>query len=488
MNKVLICSILLVVAGMVNATIIREPAVAGFFYPENKAELEKDLESYFRSVDLGNNVSIIPAGLISPHAGYFYSGKIAAQGYSLLKNEKYDTVILIGSSHNFFKDVVTIYDGDYCRTPLGDIQVNRDITAAILAADKRFVFAPEIHEPEHSLEVQLPFLQFQMKKFQVVLILTSTNDLKLLDKLAEILIAITRDAEKKVLFVCSTDMSHYHKYDTACTMDHRTIDYILQGKWQDLQKDIFSKKCELCGYFALYPFLQVMSSINASHPVLLKYMNSGDVIGDTKNKVVGYCSIVFSRDDNQINKQNEESTMTDKQRKYLLELARSSIAHYLDNNKLLQPDKPDDPLMLEDRAVFVTLHKDNELRGCIGHMQSRMPLYQAVIEMAVSAAVNDYRFPKVSKKELADINIEISVLTPMQQVYDPDQIRMGIDGVWVQKGYQSGVYLPQVATETGWDRKTFLESLCAHKAGLAPDAYLDKDTKIFVFQVEKFNE
>jgi len=140
-------------------------------------------------------------------------------------------------------------------------------------------------------------------------------------------------------------------------------------------------------------------------------------------------------------------------------------------------------------GTFVTLHKKGNLRGCIGHMQARIPLYKAVVEMAVSAAFEDPRFmPVKNKKELEGLEIEISVLSPMERIYDHEKIRMGIDGVWIRKGIRSGVYLPQVATETGWSRTEFLESLCSGKAGLTKDAYKDPDTEIYIYQVEKFTE
>ncbi len=142
----------------------------------------------------------------------------------------------------------------------------------------------------------------------------------------------------------------------------------------------------------------------------------------------------------------------------------------------------------EERAVFVTLHKDGNLRGCIGHMQARIPLYKAVIEMAIASAYEDPRFPSVQKKELTEIEIEISILSPMERISDYKQIRLGIDGVLIKKGFRSGVYLPQVATDTDWDLETFLRSLCSSKAGLPADAYKDPDVEIYIYQVEKFNE
>ena len=178
--------------------------------------------------------------------------------------------------------------------------------------------------------------------------------------------------------------------------------------------------------------------------------------------------------------------MITEEKKILLQLARTSIENKLgkDNNFEI----PDNEFLQMERAVFVTLHKNGQLRGCIGHMQARMPLYKAVAEMAVSAAFEDPRFPQVIAEEMGNIEIEISVLSPMKRIYDHTKIRMGIDGVWIQKGFYSGVYLPQVALETGWDRETFLRSLCSSKAGLPADAYKDPNTEIYIYQVEKISE
>lgn len=180
--------------------------------------------------------------------------------------------------------------------------------------------------------------------------------------------------------------------------------------------------------------------------------------------------------------------MKDCEHEFLLVLARKSIEFYLATQLLMNIEEPSNPEMLEDRAVFITLTKDGVLRGCIGHMQARMPLYEAVIEMAADAAFDDPRFPEMTAEELTDIKIEISILSPMKRLCDYQKIRLGIDGVLLKKGFRSGVFLPQVATETGWDLDTFLGNLCSHKAGLAYNAYKKPETEIFVFQVVKFRE
>jgi AmmeMemoRadiSam system protein A len=180
--------------------------------------------------------------------------------------------------------------------------------------------------------------------------------------------------------------------------------------------------------------------------------------------------------------------MNNTQCTYLLHLARTSISSYLETGRLNIPAKPEDSAMLDERAVFITLAKNGGLRGCIGHMKARDPLYKAIAEMAVAAAVEDSRFSRVTKHELEQIKIAISILSPLSRIHDWQQIRLGVDGVWVMKGYQSGVFLPQVATDTGWDLETFLQHLCRDKAGLSPDAYKLQDTEIYIFQVEKIEE
>ncbi|MCF7858601.1 MAG: AmmeMemoRadiSam system protein B [Candidatus Cloacimonetes bacterium] len=485
MKRIIILALIIAIAMTICSQTL-EPVVAGTWYPDNKAELEMMLMNFFQNVENIPTKSD-PLGLISPHAGFIYSGQVAAHGYSVLQNKHYDTVILLGSSHHYLEDTISIYNGDFAKTPLGDIPINKMISEELIKADDRFVFNKKIHSSEHSLEVQLPFLQYQLHDFNIVLILTSTNNFQLLDKLADELTRITRDTTSNLLFISSSDMSHFHSYAFANTMDKRTCDLILNEKWDSLKNDILSGKSELCGFHAMYSFLQIMENLQTDNPVLLKYANSGDAVGNThSDRVVGYCSIIYpKKEETKI----KDETMKISEKKFLLNLARQSIQYYLQNHKQLQITKPDNPELLKKRAVFVTLNSKGDLRGCIGHMQPRLPLYEAVIEMAIGAAFEDPRFPIVrNEKELEEIEIEISILSPMERISDYKTIRLGIDGVWVKKGFRSGVFLPQVATETGWDLTTFLGNLCSHKAGLPYNAFKDDETEIFIYQVEKFKE
>ena len=172
----------------------------------------------------------------------------------------------------------------------------------------------------------------------------------------------------------------------------------------------------------------------------------------------------------------------------MINIARESIGFYLSKGERKEFTETE-PVLLKKNGVFVTLKKKGELRGCIGcYTPTTKPLYETVADMAISAATQDPRFPKVTPEELEEIKIEISVLSELDKIDDVNKIETGKHGVVVRKGFRGGVFLPQVATETGWDREEFLSNLCAHKAGLSPDAWKDKDTKIYIFTVEKFEE
>ncbi len=175
------------------------------------------------------------------------------------------------------------------------------------------------------------------------------------------------------------------------------------------------------------------------------------------------------------------------QKQELLKLARKSITFYLDQNKLFEPELGD-PRLKEPSGVFVTLHKSGQLRGCLGSIVAKKPLYLAVRDMAISAASEDPRFSRLTSLELEDIDIEISVLSSLERVTDPEQIIIGTHGVLIKQGFQSGVYLPQVGIETGWSRNKFMDSLCEQKAGIAKDAWQKGACEIYTFTAEVFGE
>ena len=466
----------------------RKPAVSGRWYPSDPYQLKHDIRGYLAQVELTPaQQNIIPLGIMVPHAGYMFSAPVAAWSYKLLEGRQYDTVILLGSSHHYASGIVSIYDGEDMETPLGNIPVDTELAKKIISSHKDIICDEKVHLSEHSNEAQLPFLQYLLQDFKVVSILTSTNDKRLLAEAAEIIYQTVKESGKKVLFINSTDMSHFHPYVEANRIDDKTIDLILAENWTELERNIIWRECELCGYHSFTIFQQIMQKLDSDKPQLLHYANSGDAHPEYgTEEVVGYGALVFPTKQADLLENNPDS-LSEADKTWLLQLARNSIIDSLENSNSAIPI-PKNPKLTEDRAVFVTLHKNGDLRGCIGHMIARDELYKAVWEMAKSAAFADPRFAPVSKKELESIIIEISILTPMKKIKSIDEIVMGRDGVMVQQGYHSGVFLPQVARETGWDKVTFLKHLCHSKAMLSPDAYLDPLTDIFIFQVEEFNE
>ncbi|TET17196.1 MAG: AmmeMemoRadiSam system protein A [Candidatus Cloacimonadota bacterium] len=223
--------------------------------------------------------------------------------------------------------------------------------------------------------------------------------------------------------------------------------------------------------------------MGASTSVLIEHTTSGDVTGDKTGYIVGYVSYIITRDGS--NPGNEE-ILSKEEKVFLLDVARNSLQAAV-QGKPVPKIEPLTERLNEPKGVFVTLTMQGMLRGCIGFIQAVKPLVESVSEMAISAALNDPRFPPVSKEEIDELHIEISVLTPLKKIDDPEIIEIGKHGIYIRKDIFSGLLLPQVATEQGWNRKIFLEQTC-RKAGLPPNAYKEPDTDIFIFQALIFNE
>lgn len=272
---------------------VREPAVAGLFYPGNPDELSQLINRFIKNVppqSVKGNIS----ALICPHAGYIYSGQVAAYAYQLLPYCSFDTVIIIGPSHYIPFDGVSIYDGKAYKTPLGIVPINRDIVGKIMDYSNKFFFLPAAHQHEHSLEVQLPFLQhMRTAPFSIVPLLTGSNDATLIDSLAEA-VAGACDPEK-VLIIASTDLSHYHEDAIARKKDNLTLTSIQSGDIAALKIGLRQRKMEMCGAAAVLTLMTVMKTWQIPGTRLLAYANSGDVSGDISS-VVGYGAAAFMKE------------------------------------------------------------------------------------------------------------------------------------------------------------------------------------------------
>lgn len=467
----------------------RQPAVSGSFYPSDPAELRQMLKLFFTKapapVTDGNVLAII-----SPHAGYVYSGEVAAAAYKQLDPEKqYKTIFIIGSSHrNSFQGASVYSIGNYI-TPLGTVTTDMEIARKLATENRVLAFDPQYHKSEHSIEVQVPFLQYFLKKdFKIVPILLGTQDPGTCGQIAE---ALKPYFLPENLFVISTDFSHYPSYKDAIVTDHQIADAIVTNnpdKFLNAVESCMRKKVEnLATGCCSWPSVLTLMYLTRKMPELaykqVLYKNSGDSEYGEKDRVVGYFAISVQQE------KTNPMTLPDSEKQKLLEIARNTIDIYLKENRIPEVDLSSLPPGLKISAgAFVTLKKAGELRGCIGHFDADKPIYKIVQQMAVASATQDYRFPTVTPGELKSIDIEISVLTPMQKIDDVSKIRLGTDGIYIKKGGRSGTFLPQVATETHWTLEEFLGHCARDKAGIGWDGWKDKDTEIYVYQAFVFGE
>jgi AmmeMemoRadiSam system protein B/AmmeMemoRadiSam system protein A len=472
---------------------IKQPNVSGQFYDANPKRLSADIDKFL------SNASIEPSDkdidiLISPHAGYVYSGGVAAYGFKAASQKKYKTILILAPSHHVGFEGVSVWEEGGFQTPLGIAEVDAKFAKELIAANENFYFQPRAFESEHSLEVEIPFIQKTFQDFKIVPIVFGQPSFELLENFAAALRNLI-GTRNDVLIVVSTDLSHYHDDATARKMDERTIQAVKSLNIEQLWSECRARTMEMCGFVPVTAALLYARQKGLTDVDVLHYANSGDVSGD-KDRVVGYTSIVVYGNDAKGEGLTDEGkgdvdtvgVLTLEQKQRLIDIARKTIDGYVKTGKKLDV-KENDARLLEEEGAFVTIHKKSYLRGCIGNIIGRKPLYLTVRDMAISAAAQDPRFPPVKPEELDDIDIEISVLSKPRVITDVSEIELGVHGVIVTQGpWHSGVFLPQVATDTGWSKEEFLSQLCSQKAHLPADAWKSPKTKIEIFSANVFSE
>ena len=476
---------------------IRKAYYAGSWYPGNPKKLRNTIEEYMDSVELIEDAGSI-IGIIAPHAGYPYSGRVAASGIRQVRGKTYDVVVVIATNHHERRlQFNSVWAKGGYETPLGVVPVDV-VSAGAIANYKEndSVKASNIGhtefsaQPEHSLELELPFLQVALGEFTFVPVVMGAQDLDSCKELAE---AIKLSLQgKRVLIVASSDLTHSYSYNEVTTKDALLEKRILEMDPEKLYMDFRDGKCQACGAGPIITAMIASKLLGANTSQVVMRTNSGDITGDRSGYVVGYLSAIFSKADGKTQKtsdkkaESSDSFLTDEDKKTLLKIARASLESSVKDESM--PDIPSDSPRLKDKCGgFVTLTKKGQLRGCIGYTEAYYPLAQTIQEMAEAAALKDTRFMPVQPSELDDIDIEISVLTPSRRITDVNEIEVGTHGIIISKGRYTGLLLPQVATEYGWNRETFLEHTC-RKAMLPLDAWKDKDTVIEIFSAEIFHE
>jgi pyruvate formate lyase activating enzyme len=472
----------------------QEPSLAGSFYPKDPAVLEETVGSFIGNAKPKSIPGNIMA-IISPHAGFRYSGEVAGYGFKVIKDKGFNTAIIVAPSHRHSFEGIAVLDKDFYLTPLGKVAIDRDITRKLLSFSKNVNYYTQPFLNENSTETQIPFVQKSLPGAKIVLILAGNSLYDTCTLLRDALYAAIGE-RKDIIIIASSDMSHYNSEKRAHIIDSAVLDEIEKFNPEELFLK-FSKmpgKEKPCGSTAIIGSMMVARKLGADKISILRYATSADVTGDG-SAVVGYASAVIYKsqvDNHQAIEKHEvekdmEELLNAKERKRLLQIARETLRAYVDNGEKLVINE-DNPVLNKEMGAFVTLHKNGRLRGCIGNIIGKGPLYQTISDMAVQAGTQDSRFSPVNLKELEDIDIEISVLSSLKKIDNPDEIIMGKHGVLIKSGFKSGVYLPQVAVETGWNREEFMDSLCMHKAGIPRDSWKNKECDIYIFSTEVFGE
>ena len=474
---------------------VREPAVAGRFYPDSKTELTKKINSYLDKA-LIESLPGKPVAIISPHAGYQYSGAVAAYGFKAIKDYKYKRVIILAPSHYSRYRGASILDVDAYKTPLGLVNLNSGICNNLVNNPPFIGTFKNAHKREHSLEVQLPFLQTVLgDDFELIPVLISRLNSEEVDFIADKLRPLI---DEDTLIVVSSDFTHYgHGYDyvpfkkdveaNIRKLDHGAIERILALDLDGFFRYKGATGITACGFMPISVMMKILPS-NVQGKVL-NYDTSGNILDDF-NTSVSYASIVFTRDIEPPDIIGDSNGLNSDEKLTLLEVARKTLESSVKEGK--RPDLNSGEYTLSQtlknkRGVFVTLNKNGNLRGCIGHIQPREQLFDAVIDNTINSSMNDGRFNPVSEDELPDIEIDISVLSPIKKISGAEKFITGKHGIIICLGGMRAVFLPQVATEQGWDREETLAQLC-NKAGLPSYAWKDEEMEFFVFTAEVFHE
>ena len=430
---------------------VRPPAVASLFYPGDARALAEEVSSYLDRTQEAPLAPGFPKALIVPHAGFIYSGPVAASAYDRLRPARgiVRRVVILGPCHRVPVHGLALPRAKAFDTPLGRIPLDEETLASIRSMPQ-VVESAATHAEEHALEVQLPFLQRVLGEFSLVPLVVGDAAP---EKVAEVLERLWGGIE--TLIVISSDLSHYHSYEVAREIDDATVQAIL-----GFDAGICHEQA--CGATPVAGML-IAARRKGLAPKLLDCRNSGDTAGE-KDRVVGYASFALA---------SETPRYEAEHGRRLLQIARASVAEAL--GLQAQAAAIDEPWLKESRATFVTLKQGEELRGCVGALEAQRPLAQDVAENARAAAFQDTRFKPLTRDEFERTDIEVSLLSTPKRLSFEDhadlvaRLRPGVDGIILEQGEEGrqATFLPQV-----WEGLPDPQQFIAHlkqKAGIAPD-------------------
>ncbi|MHC4571029.1 MAG: AmmeMemoRadiSam system protein B [Planctomycetota bacterium] len=496
------------------AKAVLRSTLAGRWYPADAGVLSNQIAGFFQKAEVKPTNNVI--AFILPHAGYQFSGQTAALGLKTI-TKKYKRVVIIGPSHRVpMEEILSVPRVTHYETPLGQIPLDVEFIDKLLEYSV-FQNVPHTHKYEHSVQIEVPLLQYNMKDFKLVPIVAGRCSFETISKAGTILKSLV---DNETLVIASSDFVHYgrnYSYIPFAENIPEQIKELDMGAYEHIARLDSNGFLEykqrtgatICGYVPVAILLSMLGKGTEAN--LMNYATSGALMGDFSSSV-SYLSVAFSGtwgNCPEIKPQTSYHELSEEDKNQLLTLARKSLVHFLENRRV--PQASEFGITISDamkcpRAAFVTLKKlpafensefegreskqshlkDSRLRGCIGDIFPQRPLYKSVITNAINAGVNDRRFLPVTEAECNDITIDISALTAPKPIASPDDIRIGVDGVVLKKNGHSAVFLPQVAPEQGWDVDQMLTRLSL-KAGLGADAWKE-GANFLVFQAVVFGE
>lgn len=436
----------------------RHPIASGKFYPGTAEQLRAFIESFVERHD----EKIEAVGIISPHAGYIYSGSVAASVMARIAPA--DTYVIIGPNHTGMGKPFSIMTVGNWQTPLGEVPIDSALAQNILSNSKYLQEDRTAHQSEHSIEVQLPLLQYFKPDLKIVPIVLAVATLDIYREIgASIAQAVRESPDKKVVIVASSDMTHYEPQESAAAKDRRAIEAILELDEEVMLQRVIKEKISMCGYAPAVTMLTAARALGAKSAELVRYQTSGDASGDY-TAVVGYAGIIIHR--------RETSP--------LVNLAREAVETFVRDHLTISPPFEMSAEMIDRAGVFVSIKKEGQLRGCIGTFEPAQENIAAeIVANAIAAASRDPRFLPISQEELEHLSYSVDVLTePEPAAYEElDPKRYGII---VEKGWRRGLLLPDL---DGVDTVEEQISICRQKAGIGSS----EPVTIYKFLVKRYH-
>ncbi len=433
---------------------IREPAVSGQFYPDSPSKLKSMIDSF---IDKDAEKEDI-VGLLAPHAGYIYSGAVV--GAVISKVQFKDTFVILGPNHTGYGKPFSIMTEGKWKTPLGEVEIDSELAKKMVSISAYLKEDIEAHEFEHSIEVQVPFLQYFRPDVKIVPIILSLGNGDIYKQIGRDIVQALSALKREAIIFASSDMSHYEPQGVAKKKDQLAIQAMINLDQDELLKRVEGENISMCGYAPAVVMLTAAKELGATSPRLVKYQTSGDVSGDY-NAVVGYAGVILKR------------------LSPLVQLAKDALETYIKSGKTFKPKEQTSEM--KDRAgVFVCIKKFGELRGCIGTFE---PCYENVAEEiimnAISTAVRDPRFEPVRASELHDLDYTVDVLTKPELVSSQEELDPKKYGVIVECGYRRGLLLPDLE---GVESVDYQIDICRQKGSIGPD----EPVKLYRFEVKRY--